>query len=130
MKKKVKKLIVPLIAALLALVSVILFFWDYSVPVMVGALLGPEDMITDADSDRIYIADTGNKRVIVTDMQGEVVTVIEEGLTQPTGLAVSGGNLFVCDKGNKLVYIYDAESYELVRTIDRPKNPLVGAKLR
>ena len=94
MKKKVKKLIVPLIAALLALVSVILFFWDYSVPVMasdtpfsddsfsvpyetltlgpngglvptqtaftpsgrisfssssVGALLGPEDMITDAD---------------------------------------------------------------------------------
>ena len=34
MKKKVKKLIVPLIAALLALVSVILFFWDYSVPVM------------------------------------------------------------------------------------------------
>ncbi len=172
MKKKVKKLIVPLIAALLALASVILFFWDYSVPVMasdtpfsddsfsvpyetltlgpngglvptqtafmpsgrisfssgtVGALLGPEDMITDADSDRIYIADTGNKRVIVTDMQGEVVTVIEEGLSQPTGLAVSGGNLFVCDKGNKLVYIYDAESYELLRTIDRPQNPLVGA---
>ncbi len=174
MKKNVKKLILSLIAAFLALASAVLFFCDFSsqpamaagtpvtdnsfsvpyetltlgpngalVPTQTayvpsgrislssstyGALSSPEDMIIDKQSNRIYIADTGKGRVIATDMQGEVTAVIGDGvLKQPTGLAVGGGNLFVCDKENKLVYIYDCETFELVNTIDRPDNPLVGA---
>ena len=93
-----------------------------------GALNAPEDMITDEPEGRVYIADTGNKRVVVTGLDGKVLTVIGEGvLSQPTGLAIGNGYLFVCDKTNKLVYIYDKSTYELVTTIDRPDNPLVGA---
>ncbi len=182
MNKKVKKLIVPLIAVVMALASIVLFFWDYSVlPVTaksdfsddsfsvpyetltlgpnselvptqtaftpsdriqfstasVGSMQTPEDMIVDNAAKRIYLADTGNKRVIVTDLDGNVIDAaprddekwgLGEGvLAQPTGLAVSGGKLFVCDKENKLVYVYDANTFELIKTVDRPVNPLVGA---
>ena len=93
-----------------------------------GALNAPEDMIVDKSEGRVYIADTGNKRVVVTGLDGKVLTVIGEGvLSQPTGLAIGNGYLFVCDKTNKLVYIYDKSTYELATTIDRPDNPLVGA---
>lgn len=91
------------------------------------ALLNPEDMIVDKDTGLVYIADTGNKRVVITGQDGTFVNVIGLGvLQQPTGLAISAGKLFVCDKANKLVYIYDLNGYELIETIDRPDNPLVG----
>lgn len=91
-------------------------------------LLNPEDMAVDKSTGLVYIADTGNKRVVVTEKDGTFVGTVGEGtLQQPTGLAISAGNLFVCDKANKLVYIYNLDNYELLKTVDRPKNPLVGA---
>lgn len=93
-----------------------------------GGLNNPEDMAYDSNTQLVYFADTGNKRVVVTDLSGGVQAVVGEGvLSQPTGLALGNGYLFVCDKTNKLIYIYDDETYELVQTIDRPSNPLVGA---
>lgn len=91
----------------------------------------PEDMVVDEEAGRVYVADTGNKRIVVTDLSGNVITTIGEGLLeQPTGLAINGNNLFVCDKTNRLVYIYEFDSgsgeYALVHEIDRPDNPLVG----
>lgn len=90
-------------------------------------LYNPEDMAIDSENNKIYIADTGNKRIVVTNLQGEYIEEFGEGvLNQPLGLAINSGKLFVCDKSNKLVYIYSLENYELLDTISRPTSPLVG----
>ena len=92
------------------------------------ALKNPEDMIIDKTAGLVYIADTGNKRIVVTDLDGYVVkTFGEDVFQQPTGLPVSDGKIFVCDRTNALVYAYDATTYEVIRTYGRPDNPLVGA---
>lgn len=93
-----------------------------------GSLLNPEDMALDRDNKLLYIADTGNKRIVVTDYNGNVVKIFgSEELAQPTGIALDSQRIYVCDKINKLVYIYNKSDYSVIGTIDKPDNPLVGA---
>lgn len=93
-----------------------------------GSLLNPEDMALDRDAKLLYIADTGNGRIVVTDYDGNIVSVFgKSDLAQPTGIAMDDEHIFVCDKSNKLVYIYNKSDYSLHSTIDKPDNPLVGA---
>lgn len=91
------------------------------------SLYNPEDMAVDRQTNKIYIADTGNKRIVIVSLQGEYIGEFGAGtLSQPMGLAINNGKLFVCDKANKLVYVYSLENLELVKTIGRPDSPLVG----
>lgn len=96
----------------------------------------PEDMTIDEDNGLVYIADSASKRVIVMGLDGTHVATIGEGdLSTPVGVALDSKRLFVADSGNKLIYVYsvvdDAEadlSYgSLIKTINKPQNPLVGA---
>lgn len=98
------------------------------------ALKTPEDMLIEEADGRVnvYIADSNSdaskSRVVLCDLNGQNGVEIGKGiLKQPTGLAVNEDYLFVCDKGNKLVYLFDKETHELVKSIDKPSNPLVGA---
>lgn len=95
-----------------------------------AALSNPEDMlIEESDGNvKVYIADTGNHRIVITDINGQ--NVVEFGsdlLKRPTGIALSDDYIFVCDKDNRLVYLFDKQTHELVDSIDKPSNPLVGA---
>ncbi len=93
-----------------------------------GTLNSPEDMQVDEETNLVYIADTGNKRVMVCDLSGKAVAEIgKDVLSQPTGLAINGDHLFVCDKANKLVYLFDKNTGEQLQSFGRPTNPLVGA---
>lgn len=81
-----------------------------------GALLyGPRDIVVDAQGD-VYVSDTGNKRVIKYDAQGEVLAVIggagsEAGQFQePVGLALDAdGNLYVADTWNQRIQVFDRQ---------------------
>ncbi len=90
-------------------------------------LSSPQDLFI--KDELIYIADTGNSRVVVLDYSGNLV--LEIGLTilnQPTGLHVSEDNfLYVADKGNALVYKFDL-SGQLITAYGRPVEPLFGAQ--
>ncbi len=97
---------------------------------VIGGLSSPEDMLVEEKDGKttVYIADTGNGRVVVTDLNGaNAVEVGKDILKQPTGLALNDDYLFVCDKGNKLIYLFDKTDYSLVKELDKPTNPLVGA---
>ncbi|MBN8635034.1 MAG: YIP1 family protein [Anaerolineae bacterium] len=87
----------------------------------------PEDMFYAADGS-LYIADTGNSRIIKLDAAFQVVA--EYGvdiLDAPTGLYVDEeGTLYIADAGKNTVIILDADG-NLVNEFGRPSEPLFGA---
>jgi len=111
------------------------FVWtqDAYLPLSISYDLGgltldtPSDMTIDIQ-DNVYIADTGNSRVIKYSLQNDVVTVIGEGfLDQPTGVHVGlDGSLYVADFGTKEGYqfLYDdlTETYTLGSVYSKPVN--------
>ena len=85
----------------------------------------PEDMIQFGDD--IYVADTGNKRVVKFNMDTGVGTILLEGLSQPTGIHVNDlGELYVADKIDRVIYHYDAEM-TLLQTYGRPNQAIFGS---
>lgn len=89
-------------------------------------LSAPEDLFI--KDNLVYVADTGNHRVVVFNYSGDIVRIIgEEVLASPTGVFVSDEDyLYVADKANQLVYKYTLEG-DLVRTFGRPTEPLFGS---
>ncbi len=75
----------------------------------------------------LYIADTGNKRILVLDKDTEEVTVIGEGiLSEPTGVAAdSQGRIYVADYANKEAYRF-SKNGELEFTFTKPTSPNFG----
>ena len=78
-------------------------------------LSSPSDVFVD-DLNHVYISDTGNNRIIVTDEKYNVRLVISEflnnygvpdGLSQPNGLFVTESEIYVADKGNSRIVIFD-----------------------
>lgn len=86
----------------------------------------PSDLFVD-ESDRLYISDTGNKRVIMCTSDGELLRVFGAGvLKTPAGLFVRAGRLYVADTGLEKVLVYDTQSGETVFTLAHPGTPLYG----
>jgi len=84
----------------------------------------PEDM--QRVGQHLYVADTGNKRIVRFDMTTGVSEILLENFSQPTGIHVNEfGELYVVDKTERLIYQYDA-SMELLRTYGRPTEPFFG----
>ncbi|KAG5175251.1 hypothetical protein JKP88DRAFT_339120 [Tribonema minus] len=98
-----------------------------------GVLRDPWGIAVDAARDRLYIADSGNHRVLVCTLAGECVGVIGGGgaglqdgrgadarFRHPRGVAIDRINqvLWVCDAGNNVVRrITLADAGLLVKTI-------------
>lgn len=75
----------------------------------------------------IYIADTGNNRILVITEQGEFVEEIAEGFSGPQGVYVTDDNhIYVADSGNGRVAEFD-ENRKLVREVGRPETDLIDA---
>lgn len=90
-------------------------------------LYQPEDMfVKDAV---IYIADTGNRRIVVLDQStGEAVSFGQDVLSSPSGVYVTEeGKIYVADKGLMQVLVFDSQ-YQLVRTYDRPSEATFGTQ--
>ena len=93
-----------------------------------GLTLSDPSDITIDDDDNVYIADTGNARIVKYSLRTDVVSVIGEGLlNQPTGVHVGfDGSLYVADFGSKKAYqfIYDValDLYNEGAVYEKPTN--------
>jgi len=101
-------------------------YTDIDVP-----LSAPSDLYITAD-DQVYVADTGNNRIVVFDQQGRFLRSIgaagsesEGSLNAPEGVFVTReGMIYVADTGNKRVVVYGAEG-QFVRAFNKPQSPLL-----
>lgn len=88
----------------------------------------PGKVLADEAGGRLFIADTGHHRIVVTDLDGRVQTVIgrgdpgmEDGIFEsasfrdPQGLALAGNVLYVADTGNHAIRRVDLGA----RTVER-----------
>lgn len=93
------------------------------------ALSGPSDMAITEDG-LLYIADSGNKRIIVGTLDGDLVTTIGEGtLVNPTGVFVTKDNLvYVADRDANAIFIFDTAG-TLIQTYTKPTSPLYGENM-
>ncbi len=83
-----------------------------SEPTNLLGFFGPRGITTDSQG-KVFITDTGNKRVVFFDAQGNPLGQFGEGgsnqgqLDEPVGLAFdSGGNLYVADTWNQRVQVF------------------------
>ena len=96
-----------------------------------SALRYPQDMCI--FEDHIYVADTGNSRILILNLDGTTAHEVtaadgaEDLLNQPQGVFVTdAGHLYVADSGNSRIVEYD-ENLNFVREIGRPETNLISA---
>jgi tetratricopeptide (TPR) repeat protein len=90
-------------------------------------LTTPEDIFY--ENNLIYIADTGNKRIVVSSLTGELIDIISfPEFMQPTGIFVKDELIYVADKQAKNVFIIDMLANEIIQTIEKPTSPIYGQK--
>lgn len=90
-------------------------------------LKDPQDLRMGKDGN-LYIADTGNKRVLVVTREGELIREIKDkkNMKTPSGVNVDEeGNIYVADESSRAVLVYNKEG-TLIRTWGRPTHPLFG----
>ncbi|HRE29138.1 MAG TPA: hypothetical protein PK954_21010 [Anaerolineales bacterium] len=86
---------------------------------------GPEDLFIAPDG-LMYIADTGNGRIVKLDDFAVVATYGEDVLESPTGVFVDAdGKMTIADAGTDTIVILDG-SGRLVTQFGRPSEPLFG----
>ena len=97
-----------------------------------GNLSGPQDLNTDEEGN-VYIADTNNNRIVVTDREFNLIQVIQEferdgkkeTFSAPNGVYVSArGNLYIADTNNMRVVELDSGG-NLVQVIENPKSDVL-----
>lgn len=94
-----------------------------------GVLSYPGKVLADGAGERLFIADSSHHRLLVTDLDGEIQTVIgsgREGLadgvfegarfSRPQGMALAGGTLYAADAGNHAIRAVDLDA-EVVETV-------------
>ncbi|MDE6639269.1 MAG: YIP1 family protein [Acetatifactor sp.] len=93
------------------------------------ALIGPTDF-TLTDDGYMYILDSGNGRVVVSDMEASLIATFGEGiLVNPRGMYVTGDHIcYVADRDARSIFVFD-ENGELIQTYGKPDHPLYGGDL-
>ena len=93
------------------------------------ALSGPSDLCV-TDDGEIYVADTGNSRIVVGDIEGNLIKIIGEGtLVSPRGVYVTAnGHIYVADRDARAVFEFDNDG-NLLNQYGKPDSPLYGDAL-
>ncbi len=101
-------------------------FWDETLKIPADLREGPDG--------NLYIADSGNKRVVVVTKTGELVKIIglnEKGksvLKSCEGVFVDDDlNVYVADENGRMVYVFNPEG-EIIREYGKPTHQLFGDK--
>lgn len=100
----------------------------------IGAFVNPQDLCKSPEGN-IYVADTGNHRIVVLspDMS-EVINIyttfdnegVEDGFNMPTGVCVSEKNrLYIADSMNRRVVILDIATGNLVGIVQDPQSDIL-----
>jgi tetratricopeptide (TPR) repeat protein len=90
-------------------------------------LKGPKDLFV-TESNEVYVADTGNNRVVHLSETGEVIRVItlaQSPLKNPQGVFVTKeGDIYVADTGNQRVLRLDPKG-SVVKEYKKPKSAFI-----
>ena len=106
-------------------------------------LAASSDLFTDEDGN-VYIADTGNDRIVVLDkyfrMSGVLQSYTDENgkvqkLSKPEGLYVTdsrvmvdgSSRIYVCDTGNKRIVIFNRQTLAYEKTIEKPSDNVLAS---
>ena len=78
-------------------------------------------------NNKLYICDTGNKRVIVSDLKGNLENIVgQDVLGAPLGIYVTEDEqLYVADEQKEKVFVFDAQG-KLIEEYGKPTHPLFG----
>ncbi len=98
-------------------------------------LNNPKDIYID-NEDYIYIADTGNKKIVVLDNNEEfILSFGDDKLIKPTGVFVRDNLIYIADYGSSedrksgRVYVYkfdkQLEEITLLNSFERPNSPVL-----
>lgn len=108
------------------------------VQLKVGAFRSPSDIFIDKDG-ALYIADTGNHRIIIVDQDTKQAKVIdgfqnkgvEDHFKEPQGVFVDSenGHIFVSDTLNRRIIELD-EDGNLVHIVEEPKSSLIRSNFQ
>jgi outer membrane protein assembly factor BamB len=92
-----------------------------------GVFLSSPSDIRLAPDGLLYVADTGNKRIVVVTTRGEFVRALGEGLLDtPRGVFVDeAGLIYVADENRESVLVLSPDG-DLLREYKRPNHPLFG----
>ena len=87
----------------------------------------PSDIFIDLN-DRLYIADTGNKRILIYDIKTAQIQSIEhEEFVTPTGIYITNeGTIYVADAGAGAVLSFN-QSGDLLNKFEKPTSIAYGA---
>lgn len=89
------------------------------------SLSNPQDIFQKGDF--LYVADTGNKRILKLDLQGSVLeTYSTPEFITPTGVFVTETELYVADKDARTVFILDLTTQLIKNRITKPTSPIFG----
>ena len=93
------------------------------------ALVAPTDF-TLTDDGYMYILDSGNHRVVVSDMEANLIATFgEDILVNPRGMYVTGDHTcYVADRDARSIFVFDGDG-ELIQTYGKPDHPLYGSDL-
>lgn len=93
------------------------------------SLKKPSDLFLSTDG-KMYLADTGNHRILICDRKGNLINSIEEGLMGPTGIYVDeDGTLYAADPKAKMILVYSKDG-NLIRQYETPVSPLFAPNSR
>jgi DNA-binding beta-propeller fold protein YncE len=90
---------------------------------MDSPLLYPGKVLADAETDRLFIADSNHNRIVVATLAGELIETIGSGIQgdtdgifsqarfyRPQGLALDGDTLYVADTENNQIRVVDFQA--------------------
>lgn len=90
------------------------------------AMVSPSDIFI-AENGNIYVADSGNSRIVVGTPEGKIVGTIGEGiLKNPRGVFVTkNGDVYAADRDAGKIFIFSPDG-ELTGEYGKPSSPLYG----
>ena len=91
-----------------------------------GLLSQPSDLFVD-EKDQVYIADSGNNRIVKLDAKGNFLTAFDcDGtLSQPSGVFVSqNGDLYIADTLNERI-VHLSEKGEYIEEFGKPESEML-----
>ncbi len=94
----------------------------------------PSDVVAD-ELNNIYIADTGNNRIVCLDKNYKLIQVLDsfknpdtgetDTFAGPKGLCAANGKLYIADTENQRVIVMTRGSWEVEVVINAPDSPLM-----
>jgi DNA-binding beta-propeller fold protein YncE len=89
--------------------------FDYFTPSGSGQLQKPVNCAID-DRNRIYVADTGRRQIVIFSADGIFVNSIGDGINgKPTDVCVYRSQIYICDLEAHMIKVYDMSGDKMIR---------------